>query len=235
MDARSDGPGARDAREALTREFRRLRPAKVRAIVEGEPRDIAIPGKRHKYEVLCKILDALAWTRIECLTARGELLGIIEADVEEPDVAMSVEGTLGKAPGGLDREHGLLLLMLRAQEVALRHQSGAMATLTDGYRALTETVFSRLASMEATYEKTLRLAHDAAQRVAVGANEAPDADPTDSMVMELLKGSGMLPGAGGMNEKNLEALVERVGRKLLAPPAVKAPGAVEPTNGKAGG
>lgn len=237
--ARSDdagGAAAREALDTLTKTLRRWRPAKVRAIVDGEPRDIALPGsKRRRWEAVAKLLLQMEWSRVELLDAKGALLEFVEADdaavAEEGEGVVDVERFLGKAPAGMDREHGLLVLLLKGQEVVLRHQAATLATVTDGYRTLTETVFNRLVQMETMFGKTLQMAHDAAQRVNASAG---DADPNDALLLQLLEKSGVLGGGNGQVKK-FESLLGRA-EKLLggaAAPAKKIESA--PANGVAKG
>lgn len=217
MAARSGGGDvvAREALDALTKELRRWRPGKIVAVVEGERRDIALPGsRRRRWEMVARLLLSLDWTRVELLDAKGALLHTVEAEVEATeDDAPGVDLAKYVGPAGLDREAGLLALMLKGQEVALKHQAGTLATVTEGNRLLVETVLNRLMHMESMFGKTLQLAHDAAQRVAAAsAGGDQDADGADAAIMEMLKAA---TAGGGMTEAKIEAIVERAGRKLL--------------------
>lgn len=211
MDPRSSGSGDRDA---LVLALRKLRPAKVRAIVDADTaRDVAVPGsQRHRWQTVARVLASFQWQRVEALDKSGALLGVIEGDHEEDPIVPAVDMM---PAAGLDREHGLLTLMLKAQEVALRSQAGAMATLVDGYKALAETMFARLSSHEAALDKVLSLAHQAATRVATGG--AADEDPTDKLMLQVLQGAGL----GGVDEAKLGKLVdgavEKAAKKLLNP------------------
>lgn len=213
MAARSTGSGgtAHDAaHEALVRALRTYRPSKVVALVDGERRGISVPARKHRWEHVVRALDGLAWTRLECLDAKGDLVGSIQGEVEAADDAADapVELALGAAPAGMEREHGLLVLMLKAQQVALAHQGATMRIVVEGFQSVAETAFRRLEALEAVQERTLKLAHEAAVRVH-GAE--PERDPNDELVMKLLDKSGVLGGG----EKALEKTFERVARKVL--------------------
>lgn len=201
-----------------------------------------MPGKaRRRWEMVARLLLGLDWTRVELLDAKGALLHTIDAEVEaapSDDVGDSIERALGKAPTGLDKEHGFLLLMMKAQEVVLKHQSSMMSTVVEGNKALTGMVLARLEHLEATFGKTLQLAHDAAQRVAQASGQGGgpgDAEGADAAIIEMLK---VATAGGGMTEAKIEAIVERAGRKLLgmggvatAPPTK----AAAPSNGEVKG
>lgn len=231
----SDGGGdvVRESLEALTRDLRRWRPAKVRVIVGGEPREVAVPGsKRHRWESVAKLVLSLEWTRVELLDAKGALLHFVDAEVVAADdddgdvLGLDVNALLGKPGQGLDREHGLIALVLKAQQVALSHQAVTLSTVTDGYRTLTETVFRRLEHMEATFGRTLQMAHDAAQRVA---QVETAGDPNDAAILALIEKTGVLGGGG--DAKRLGRLLDRAEKVFGVESKVTQQAA--PTNGAA--
>lgn len=242
--ANRDGGGddvvAREAFEGLTRDLRKYRPARVRAIVGGEPRDVAVPGsKRHRWETVAKLLLSLDWTRVELLDAKGALLHQVEVEVaaaeEEGDAPIDVEGLLGKPTGGLEREHGLIMLVLRAQQVVLKNREAEMALVTDGYRQIAESTFTRLERMEQMFDRTLQMAHDAAQRVASG-GEGGEHDPNEEAVMKLIEKAM----SGGEQAARFERLLGRAEKLFGAvagptPPTPKHTVKQEPSNGVKGG
>jgi len=214
MAARSDGGNdalVRDALASLTADLRRHRPAKVVAFVDGEAKPVAVPGsKRTRWENVAKVLLTLEWTRVELLDGKGALLHTVNAEPapldEDPEADVNVEKLLGSAPGGLSKEHGLLVLMLKAQQVALSHQAATLSTVTDAYRTVTETVFRRLEHMEGMFGRSLQLAHDAAQRVSQASGDDRE-DPNDAVVLKLLEKSGVL--GGNVQGARLEKLLGR--------------------------
>ncbi len=228
MAARSDGGSAAlEARAALVKALRAHRPEKLVAVVGGERRDVAVPRRAHRWERVATVLESLDWTRLECLDAKGQLLGVIEGEAAAGDDVGDVPAdlALGPAPAGLDREHGMLLMMCKAQELALRHQKEAMSVVVDGYRSLAEVVFTRLQALEAIQERTLKLAHDAAGRVSQGGGEH---DATDEVMLKLVD------RLGGGDDKKLEQTFERVARKVL-PEGMLKPVEKKLTNGAGGG
>lgn len=239
MAARSDSGGGSDvAGEAfagLTATLRKYRPGRVRAVVDGEQRDIAVPGsKRHRWESVAKLLLRLDWTRIELLDAKGALLHSIDAEVaaaeEEGDAPINVDAMLGKPGAGLDKEHGLIVLVLRAQQVALSHQAATLATVTDGYRQIAESTFTRLEKMEQMFDRTLQMAHDAAQRVASGGDV--EHDPNEEAVLKLIEKAM----SGGEQASRFEKLLGRAEKLLGGGMPTKPASSVkqDAPNGKAG-
>lgn len=206
MAARSDGSAAADARAALVKALRAHRPEKLVAIVGGERRDIAVPRRAHRWERVATVLESLEWSRLECQDAKGQLLGVIEGEAREDEDPAEVAIELGEAPPGMSREHGFMVMLLKGQQVALAHQAATMRVVVEGFQSVAETAFRRLEALEAVQERTLKLAHDAAVRVA---SSDGDRDPNDEAMLKLLD------KAMGGSEKGMEKTFERVARRIL--------------------
>lgn len=211
----NDVPG--DATEELTRALRRWRPAKVRVTVEGEQRDVAVPGsKRHRWETVARLVMSLDWTRVELLDPKGALLHFVEAEVAPPDEEpagadiLDVDKAIGAAPAGMDREHTLIALVLKAQQVVLANQAATLATVVASHQEMLRTAWTRLEHLEATFGRTLQMAHDAAQRVAQ--TDASGADPNDAAMVGLIE--KVMSGRG--DAKRLGRLLDRA-EKFFGP------------------
>jgi hypothetical protein len=180
------------ARDAVVAALKRFRPLKVRAVfAEGDPRDVAVPMRRRRWEAVADTLEALpSWVRVEMMDKAGALLGAIEADGD---------ATTEKRDKLAAREHAMLDVMLRAQEMALKRQNEAMAAMLNGYTSLANLALARLSSLERSYASALDMMHAAAQRLEPRA--ADDEGPLDELARDVLKSSGLLPERKAVNGK----------------------------------
>lgn len=201
------GSAVADPREVLLSYLKRLRPAKLVAVdADGKEQEVAIPNRRERWAAVARTLDGMVWSQVKCLDAKGALLGVLGGDDDGADDA----GGLGLAPKGADREHALLVVLVKAQEQATRAQRDAMMVLVEGYKQLTEMFATRLAALEAVQERTLKLAHDAALATAQPAGGG--APPEDELMAKVLTHA---MGGGGDIDAKLEKAVEKVARRFM--------------------
>jgi hypothetical protein len=95
------------------------------------------------------MLDSLPWEAIEPIDKAGKMIG---PRLENADANANAAGELEDLepePSAINANlSGLLSLMLRAQDVALRHQSRAYDSVLQNNQKLLSVISDRLAAME---------------------------------------------------------------------------------------
>lgn len=116
--------------------------------------NIAVPEVNRWKSKVGKILDGLPWSWLEPLDAKANIMG---PRVDNIDLSKSAAGELEdldleiadkQSTSELGKLHGLLALLLKAQDVALVRQSQAYSVVLDNNQALLKTITDRLSSME---------------------------------------------------------------------------------------
>ena len=145
MDTPGTGSSGGTLEAEVMKSLRAHKPVKVRALVDGEWRAVAIPGRRRRWEAVLAVLDKLAWTRLELLDKGDGLLDAIETDA--PDKAAPEPGSY--AIEHLPREHAWLDLVLKAQAQSSQAANqlvgmvtGLVETMTNYARASEERMAS---------------------------------------------------------------------------------------------
>jgi hypothetical protein len=155
-------PKPRDLEAELIRNFTRLKPAKIIAICEeGRECPIAIPGRRRRWEVVLQTLAKVPWIELHLMDKGGGLLGVIEGEPPEPPTFEEELDEETEAPVGMDQQFQLLKILVKAQDMALRHHHAAMGTITEGYKGVLDVVFERLAAVEKNQTQVNKLAQQA--------------------------------------------------------------------------
>ena len=164
--------------EALTAELARLRPDKVRAeLANGEKQDVAVPATRKRWARVVETLETLPWVRVEFLDKKGAMLGAVEA---EEELAVVEEEKASS------REHKLLGLLVKAQDMALHRHERSLGMLLDGYRVMLESVLGRVVTLEKSYGDVLKLAHDSIVATAVAKSDGEGMNDADRAMMQML-------------------------------------------------
>lgn len=171
-------------------ELQRLRPAKLRVYVqdEKEPKAVAIPANRKKWERLGATLEGLEWIRIEALDARGNISGVVAREDDAPDAVVgdNVEITEAEALAPM------VSLMLRAQQMALQQQSILIKPLIDGMAKLVQVQTDALGAVAGAY----RMALAAASTVPTGGKGDGEGDG-DQALFRFLQVAMMMASKGG--------------------------------------
>jgi hypothetical protein len=160
-------------------------------LLDGETKDVAIPGKRKKWAQVLSILDKLSWIRLECLNAKGSVVDIIENDDPAEDLE-DLDGYGGQV-------HQLTGLMLKAQDIALRRNADQTKQQNEMILGLAKLLMERLNALEKGFAANLKMA----QRFAMAAAESGDEDElfssplVEALAPHLLKrflDGGIAPG-----------------------------------------
>lgn len=171
-------------------ELQRLRPAKLRVYVRDsdEPKAVAIPANRKKWERLGTTLEGLDWHRIEALDARGNITGVVAREDDAPTSSVGdVEITEAEALAPM------VSLMLRAQQVALEQQSVLIKPLIDGMAKLVQVQTDALGAVAGAY----RMALAAASSVTSGSGGGDGGGDADKSLFQFLQVAMMMAQKGG--------------------------------------
>ncbi len=143
-----------DAKE-ITGRLRLAKPHTLRVFsADREDADlIAVSTKRDRWKRCNVVLDAMCWTRIECLDSKNKILDTIQQDDEEE------EGPGGKKRAPESEEERWLGLMINAQRLALQNNADMIQPLVDGYVKLADVFGARLAALEKHFDRTLDVAY----------------------------------------------------------------------------
>ena len=136
---------------------------------------IEVSTKRDRWKRCCNVLDAMAWLKIDCLNAKGNIIDTILQDDE------SLESLDGLDEGGASKgrpdseEERFLRLMINAQRLALENHAHMLEPLIGGYVKLADVFGARLAALEKHFDRTLDVAYQNAVLQAQ-VDAGPDAD-----------------------------------------------------------
>lgn len=209
-------------------ELQRLRPAKLRVYVqdEKEPKAVAIPANRKKWERLGATLEGLEWIRIEALDARGNISGVVAREDDAPDAVVgdSVEITEAEALAPM------VSLMLRAQQVALQQQSVLIKPLIDGMAKLVQVQTDALGAVAGAY----RMALAAASTVPTGGGKGDGEGDGDQALFRFLQVAMMMASKNGGPAAALGAVQTATASVKRPPSSPSTPSpASPPSNGAA--
>lgn len=177
------------ARDSLIEGLKKSRPSSLRVVLlDGEVKEVSIPGKRKKWGQVRSILDKLSWIRLECLDAKKGVVDIVENDDPGEDME-ELEGYAG--------HHQFLALMLKAQDVALRRDEERGREANKMILELSRVMMSRLVALEKAFAANLRMAQKFAASAAEGEEDGLMSDPLMEMLAPLLmqRMMGMKPPA----------------------------------------
>lgn len=161
----ADNPDSDSA--PLLAALKKSRPSSLRVVLlDGEQKDIGIPGKRKKWSQVLSMLGRLSWVQLECLDAKGRTIDIVEND-EAAEELESLEGYGGQV-------HQLTALMLKAQDVALRRDGERAAAQNSMVLQLCQLLMSRLNALEKGFGANLRMMQKYARAATEGGDEEED-------------------------------------------------------------
>lgn len=199
-------PTEAESADPIERLRRSVKPARVVAILrDGGRQELALGGRRAKWDAIRRALAALDWVRLECYDSAGALVDVLEAEEEPEAEAAPAQTTI---PPGADREGALVALMIRAQESVLDR----IAPILDANARTLQVVTERLERAEARID--LGIERDLAE--AQAAREAAAAAPAAAAKSE----------EEAMQAQLIAAVLPEVVKRLFggaAPAALPAP------------
>lgn len=172
--------------EEITGRLRLAKPNTLRVFAaDRDDADlIAVSAKRDRWKRCNVVLDAMSWTRIECLDSQGRIVDTLQQDDE------TVEGAAKGRPPESEEERWLHL-MINAQRLALENHAHMLTPLIQGYVSLAETFGARLAALEKHFDRTLDVAYQNAVLQAQ-VDAGPDAD-AEMVKLLIEKATGAKP------------------------------------------
>lgn len=183
--------------------LRRTAPQTVRCFCgDDDYKDIAVPSRRRKWGAIMDAINKLAWTRLELLNGKGQLLTIIDNDAYATSAA-----DLGTGAGGPTtpvQVNMYLELMLRAQREALTFRDKETHALLAGVSDVLKVTVDAMKQTTMMYQAQVEAAAEIAAAQAGGDIEgivklieaSPKLAPILSPLLGRLLGSGKQAPAG---------------------------------------
>lgn len=204
-------------------ELQRLRPAKLRVYVRDsdEPKAVAIPANRKKWERLATTLEGMEWRTIEALDPRGNITGVVARPDDDAGAVLGED-----APESEDVS-SLLGLMLKAQQVALQQQAVLIKPLIDGQAKLVETMTTALGAVAGAYRMALAAASVPAGRGGDGGGESDEGLGRFlqvAMMMMQARGGGGPPAAIAAVKAAADVARPSTAKTATSPASAAAPG-----------
>lgn len=182
--------------EEITGRLRLAKPHTLRVFsADREDADmVAVSVKRDRWKRCNDVLDAMSWTRIECLDSQGRIIDTLQQDDETVEAKKA-----GAVPQS--EEERWLNLMINAQRLALENHAHMLQPLIEGYVSLAETFGSRLAALEKHFDRTLDVAYqNALLQAQVDSGPDMDGEVVKALIDRL--GTGKKPRALKAKPKN---------------------------------
>lgn len=126
-----------------------VRPKAVIAVdTDGKEHRVNIPEHvgRNRHQHVMQALDGIDWEHVDLLDGKGGLLKRHHRTVDDREPAGELEDVVKSRE--LSQMHGLLALMLKAQDVALSRQSQGLAQVLDAQNKILEVAMRRLEASE---------------------------------------------------------------------------------------
>lgn len=169
--------------------------------------NIAVPEVNRWKSRIGKILDGLPWAWLEPLDGKSNIIGprVDNIDLGKSAAAeledLEIEAADKQSSSELGKLHGLLALLLKAQDVALVRQSQAYSVVLDNNQALLKTITDRLSSMEKHAQQSFDVITSLHNRLNLetlkDTEEEDDLDSTVKHVLaEVVKSKMGIGGAG---------------------------------------
>lgn len=167
-------------------ELRKLEPHSLRvSLLDGTTVPVACPKIRNRWQRVIKVLDSMAWTRIDALDKEGAVLGSVEDEDSTSFDATNEDGDDGDRDLRIAR---VLLEVMRSTQVETRRMFEVQMR---GQAELVEALIGGVRSISQSYETSMSI--ERAARVA----EAGAAAGGNPEVMAMLQLA--LSQMGGMN------------------------------------
>lgn len=195
------------ATDKLLASLKRHNPARVVAYAgDDDPRPIAVPTRRKRWQQVIEAIQALAWTRVELQDKAGAVLGYVENT--EPAGGLADLGT-DKSAGELRLAERIVTLVLKGQRDAmtfrdaevtalLKAQGDVVREMTAGMRALTSMYQEQVDAAEQLAEMRALAQQPEKGQLAELLDAAPQLLQALPLIRSLLGGEG--PPNGHVNK-----------------------------------
>lgn len=189
-------------------------PARVK-LYRGEDalREIPVPTGKKRWAAVLAVASKLDWSRAELVDRTGGLLCVVDAQTQDPGVALDVHDLNG-------REAQLLGILIKAQQSALANRAAetqmALNACTSAVRMLTDAV-GALANVQRMTLDVQAQAYQA-QIAAAVATTTPE-------------GEAPPPGSELISGQLLQQMAPFIMQRLFGPPPIAAPAQSTPSNG----
>lgn len=136
-------------------DIKRYSPASLKVTLsDGTEKPVAVPKAGNRWARTAQVLESLRWATIECLDAKGALLGVIESEESDPDDEEAVDDGAadlrGLARVMVDVQRATMRETRMMVDPILRGMAEAMRTLGETMAAQTET-YKHMLSMQQAY------------------------------------------------------------------------------------
>lgn len=124
-------------------------------LTDGTDRTVLVSKRRQKWQHLQRTLGAMPWAQVEGMDANGAMVGVYENPDLEPDGLEDIEGTHAVQTVQVA---GLVNIMLKAQDIALRRQGDYHGRMMDQLVRVVDVLADRLVQSEraaAEYQELL--------------------------------------------------------------------------------
>lgn len=180
--ARNGGPAVRDVIE----EIKRLAPASLKVTLsDGTEKPVAVPKAGNRWARTSQVLDSLRWVTVECLDAKGSLLGVIEAD--EPDDEDDVDD------GGGDELRGLARILMDVQRATMKETRLMVDPVLRGMGESMRVMSETMSAQTEAYQTMMRM-----QQAYLMAPPTQDADGNQeftNMMQMAMALRGLMPAS----------------------------------------
>lgn len=132
-------------------DIKRYSPAALKVTLsDGTEKAVAVPKSGNRWARTAQVLSALRWTSIECIDAKGALLGVIESepeDVEDDDVVDDGAADL----------RGLARVMVDVQRATMRETRMMVDPILRGMSEAMRTMGETLVQQSEAYKTMLQM------------------------------------------------------------------------------
>lgn len=148
--------------------LRRDRPDLLRVhLASGETREIRPPARHRKWMTVQRTISQLDWQAVELVDDSGMVSRVVERPGAEPSAEL-----VRDPHDDLSKDAKMILA---AQELTLRHHTGAQAELIGALRDMLTSANERIASLETALSNAYALLDDTTQRAVDATLAAADA------------------------------------------------------------
>ncbi len=173
------------ATDKLLASLKRHNPARVVAYAgDDDPRPIAVPTRRKRWQQVIEAIQALAWTRVELQDKAGAVLGYVENT--EPAGGLADLGT-DKSAGELRLAERIVTLVLKGQRDAMTFRDAEVTALLKAQGDVVREMTAGMRALTSMYQEQVDAAEQLAETRALAAQQ-----PEKGQLAELLDAAPQL-------------------------------------------